>query len=41
MYPNDPEARSTLNTAFAGLGFALVWLAAVAAIAFFWAYNAH
>ena len=40
-YREDPEARSTLNAAFAGLGFALVFLLIVAAIAFFWAYNAH
>lgn len=41
MYPNDPEARDTLKAAFTGLGLALVFLALVAAIAFFWAYNAH
>ena len=41
MYRDDPEARSTLNAALTGLGFALVWLVIVAAISFAWAYNAH
>lgn len=36
-YREDPEARSTLNAAFTGLGFALVFLAIVAVIAFAWA----
>ena len=40
MY-NDPEARSTLNAALTGLVVALVWLAIVAGVSFFWAYNAH
>jgi hypothetical protein len=34
MYPNDPEARDTLKTAFTGLGFALVFLLVVAVISF-------
>jgi hypothetical protein len=33
-YRDDPEARSTLNAAFTGLGFALVFLLVVAAISF-------
>jgi hypothetical protein len=36
-YREDPEARSTLNAALMGLGFALVWLAVVAVISFAWA----
>jgi hypothetical protein len=36
-YRDDPEARSTLNAAFTGLGLALVFLLVVAAIAFVWA----
>ena len=36
-YREDPEARSTLNAALMGLGFALAWLAVVAGIAFVWA----
>jgi hypothetical protein len=40
-YREDPEARSTLNAAFTGLGLALVFLLIVGGIAFFWAYNAH
>lgn len=36
-YRDDPEARSTLNAAFAGLGLALVFLAIVAGISFYWA----
>ena len=36
-YREDPEARSTLNAAFTGLGLALVFLLIVAAIAFVWA----
>jgi hypothetical protein len=33
-YREDPEARSTLNAALTGLGFALVWLAIVSLISF-------
>jgi hypothetical protein len=33
-YREDPEARSTLNAAFTGLGFALGFLLVVAVIAF-------
>lgn len=36
-YRDDPEARSTLNAAFTGLGLALVFLIVVAAISFVWA----
>lgn len=36
-YRDDPEARSTLNAALTGLGFALVWLAIVSVISFAWA----
>jgi hypothetical protein len=36
-YREDPEARSTLNAAFTGLGLALVFLLIVAVIAFAWA----
>ena len=36
-YRDDPEARSTRNIAFAGLGLALVWLAIVSVISFAWA----
>lgn len=36
-YREDPEARSTLNAALLGLGFALVFLLVVFLIAFAWA----
>ncbi|MBW3571610.1 MAG: hypothetical protein KY467_10930 [Gemmatimonadetes bacterium] len=36
-YRDDPEARSTLHAAFTGLAFALVFLAVVAGISFYWA----
>lgn len=36
-YREDPEARSTLNAALMGLGFALAWLAVVSVISFAWA----
>ncbi len=39
-YNDDPEAKATLMNAFAGLGFALVFLAIVGGITFFWAKNA-
>ena len=39
-YRDDPEALSTMKTAFAGLGAALVFLAIVAGISFTLAMNA-
>lgn len=39
-YADDPQAKSALNAAFMGLGAALVFLALVASITFFWAKNA-
>ena len=39
-YNDDPEARATLKTAFTGLGFALLFLALVGSVTFFWAKNA-
>lgn len=36
-YREDPEARSTLNAAFLGLGLALGFLLVVAVISFVWA----
>lgn len=39
-YREDPQAKATLNAAFTGLGFALVFLLIVGGITFFWAKNA-
>ena len=36
-YRDDPEARSTLNAAFMGLGIAVAFLAVLGAVTFFWA----
>jgi hypothetical protein len=39
-YSDDPEARATRNTAFMGLGIAVVFLLIVGGITFTWAKNA-
>lgn len=39
-YNDDPEAKKTLMTAFAGLGLALVFLLIVSGVTFAWAKNA-
>jgi len=39
-YRDDPEARASLNTAYTGLGIALVFLLIVGGITFTWAKNA-